>query len=304
MLAIRRTAVVTMTALALVGVACETTVTTSLLDGSAPSGLPSPDGIDPRNPNIERSSSWIDFDGIESIRLELPTGRVEVSQSDGSVGGMLKVTEFIAVEGLGYEVLSMLHTRSGVTAERSFVDDARLDIEATVAEGLADTDIIFDVRLVIPNGANIEIFLANGPVEVSEVSGNVEVRTANGQVVLDHVDGNVVAQTSGRPISVIDVTGSVEAQTSDADITLRLAPPPGGLVSARTTQGEIRLTISETTAASLSLTAPDGVVAANLSGFEVTNIATAGGFLGGILNKGGGRIEAHAAGGEITFAGM
>jgi hypothetical protein len=75
-------------------------------------------------------------------------------------------------------------------------------------------------------------------------------------------------------------------------------------VSAKTTQGEIRLTISETTAASLSLTAPDGVVAANLSGFEVTNIATAGGFLGGILNKGGGRIEAHAAGGEITFAGM
>jgi hypothetical protein len=301
---IRAKGIVSIGAIILAGVACETSVYTSLVDGDPSSQLPAPDGIDPRNPHIERSTTLLDFDGVRTIRVDIPTGHVTVSQSDGSSGASLRVTEIIVAEGLGHEVLAALLTSSSVTAERSFVDESRLDIEATLAEGLAHEDIAFDVRLVIPNGANVEIFLENGPVEVLEVSGNVEIRTANGAVVVDHVEGNVVARTSNRSIRVVDVVGDVQAETSDADISLRLSPPEDGMVSAETTDGDINLSIAQTTAASLSLIAEEGVVSANLSGFEVSNITTSSGLLQGVLNGGGGRIEAHTTDGEITFSGI
>lgn len=292
-------------AFVLSGAACETTFQATLLDGNASAPSPAADGIDPMNPNVERSTETVDFDGVDTVRIEIPMGRVTVSQSNGSGGALLKVTEFIAVKGLNHEVLSALLTGSAVTAERSFVDDARLDIEATLADGLADQDVVFDVRLVIPNGANVEVFLGNGPVDIIDVTGNVEIRTANGAVLVDHVDGNVVALTSNRPIRVLDVTGNVRAETSDGDITLRLAPPADGMVSATTSEGDIALTIARTTAANLSLEATDGTVSANLGGFDVENVTTGSGMLRGVLNGGGlGRIEARTFHGRISFTGM
>ncbi|MBN2562973.1 MAG: DUF4097 family beta strand repeat protein [Phycisphaerae bacterium] len=299
----RASGIVLIVAIAVAGSACETSIQTTLLDDSRTAGLSAPDGIDPRSPNIERCTEWIDFEGIKTIRIEIPTARVSVAQSDGNIGGSLKLKKYIVVEGLGNEALETLLINSQVTAERSFVDASRLDIEATLAEGLADADIVFDVSLVIPSGANIEVLLANGPVEVTDVTGNVEIVTANGAVVIDHVNGNVIARTSQRSIEATDVTGNIQAVTADADVTMRLAPSPEGCVVARTTAGTIRLNLDQSTSASLNLTASEGVISANLNGFDVTNIATGTGFLSGVLNGGGGQVEAHAPGGEIVFAG-
>ncbi len=267
--------------------------------------LPVPDGIDPNQPNTERSSLSVDFSGVKTIRIELPTGRVTVSQSTGEGDASLKVTEIIVNEGLPHDVLEGMLLGSGVHAERSFVDDSRLDIEATLAAGLADTDIVFDVRVVVPSGASIEILLANGQVDVSELTGNVEIRTQNGAVKVDHVLGNVVAQTTNRPVEISDVTGNVQVETTEANIALRLEPGPSAIVSAKTGEGLIRLAIAQTTAASLDLDASEeGTVTANLSGFSVSSLETGAGFLRGVLNSGGGRIEAEAVDGEIEFIGM
>ena len=288
---------------AMAGLACETS-----MQGTLPSGgtanFPAPDGIDPRNPSTERSTMRIDFTGVKTIRIELPTGRVNVTQSDSGADAVLKVTELVLLKGLSNEVLGNLLTGSGVTAERSFVDDSRLDVEATIAEGLADADIVFDVGLVVPSGVNIEIFLGNGPVEVADLTGNIQIRTANGPVTIERVNGNVIAETSQRPIDAVDVTGNMMARTAGADITLRLSPPVNGRVSAETSEANIRLSIAQTTAATLSLNATDGIISTNLAGFSVTNITTGSGFLSGVLNGGGGQIDATAPNGEITFVGM
>ena len=286
-------------ALAALGAGCGTSPDTN---GTAQ--FPAPDGIDPRNPNTERTTSRIDFGGIRTIRIELPTGRVTLTQSDAEAQAVMKVTELVVLKGLSNEVLATMLNGSGVTAGRSFVDDTRLDIQATLAEGLADADIVFDVGLVVPSGANVEIFLGNGPVEVTDLTGNVEIRTANGPITVNRVTGNIIAQTSERPIDVTDVSGSVQAITSAADISLQLSPPATGRVSAATSGAAIHLSLAQATAASLSLTATDGSVSANLTGFSVTNVTTSSGFLSGILNGGGGQIEASAPNGEITLVGM
>ncbi len=269
-----------------------------------PADQNAPDGIDPQKPNTERSTASVDFSGVRTIRIEIPVGRVSVSQSTSDGAASLKITEVIIKEGLSHDELETLLTESAITAERSFVDDARLDIEATVAEGLADSEIVFDVRLVVPAGANIEVLLANGPVEVSDLTGNVEIRTANGEVKIEQIDGNVVAYTTNRDVDVADVTGNVQVETSKGDITLRLVPGEDGVVKATTSGGLIRITVGQATMASMSLSAPDGIVTANLAGFEVSNLSTGSGFLSGTLNGGGGAIEATAESGEIEFVGM
>ncbi len=266
--------------------------------------FPAPEAINPDRPNIEQSTKLVDFTGIDTVRLELPTARVRVSQTAGEETAFIQVTEIILRGGLFNDQLEQFLDDSGVTARRSFVDDSRLDIEATVAEGLADTDIVFDLHLVVPAGASLEILVANGPVEVAALTGNVEIHTFLGQVDIDGVDGNVVVETTEEPVSVLDVTGDVWARTTVSDVTLRLAPPPDGQVYAETTTGDINLTLSKTTAASVRLNSDEGQVSANLNGFQITNISTGSGFLEGVLNGGGGQIEARTTTGQIIFAGM
>ncbi|MFQ5430724.1 MAG: DUF4097 family beta strand repeat-containing protein [Phycisphaerae bacterium] len=272
---------------------------------SAPDlSLPAQDGIDPDSPNVERSTEPVDFTGVRTIRIDLPNARVSVTQSEGTDQGSIRVTEIIVRQGLSHDDLNTFLTASGIVAERSFVDESRLDVEATVAEGLADADIVFDIRLVVPVGANIEILVDNGPVEVKGLTGNTEIRTHDGAIDVEGVTGNVVALTTGRPVSVVDVTGNVQADTTEADITLQLSPPAGAQISAKTTAGTVRLMLDRATAASLDLTAQDGAVTADLAGFSITDVSTGSGFLKGILNGGGGQVEAKTIGGEIDFLGI
>ena len=268
-----------------------------------PSEQSMPDGIDARNPNIERTTTTVDFAGVKTIRIDIPTGSVSVSQSGDAAQASLKVKEVILTKGLSNEAFAEKLNGSSVTAERSFVDSTRLDIEAALAEGLADADISFDVQLVITSGANVEILVGNGQVTVSGLKGNLEIHTANGAVTVSGVAGNLVAQTTLQPIDVTDVTGNVQVQTSTADISLRLSPPTGGVVSAKTSEGAVRMSVAKTTAASLSLTAAEGTIITNLAGFALSNLSTGDGFLTGILNGGGGQIEAVTPKGQIEFTG-
>jgi DUF4097 and DUF4098 domain-containing protein YvlB len=277
-------------------------------DAGAQLGQPSeqdlPDGIDPRNPNTERTTSLIDFSGVRTIRIEIPTGSVSVSQSNDNGQASLKVTEVILAKGLSNEALAEKLNGSAATAARSFVDGTRLDIEATLAAGLADADISFDIRLVIPSSANVEIVLAHGQVAVTNLSGNVEIHTADGPVNVSGLVGNLVAVTTLQPIDISDVAGNVRVETSAADVTMRLAPPATGVLSAKTSEGVIRMSIAQATTASLSLSAPEGTITTNLSGFSISNLSTGDGFLTGILNGGGGQIEATAPKGSIEFVGI
>lgn len=271
---------------------------------SAGSNLSAPDGIDPQNPNIERSTKTVDFSNVRAIRLELPVGRVSVTQSNDQASATMRVSEIITREGLSVEQLTDLLNQTRVTAERAFVDNERLDVEATLAPDLSDQDVLFDVRLVVPTGANLEVLVGNGPVEVADLTGSVEIRTDNGAVDVKNVTGDVIAKTSQRAISITDVTGAVSADTTEADIDLRLNPGESGRVSASTTTGQIRLMVPKTTSARVMLLSESGTVTANLNGFAVTDVSTSAGFLEGTLNGGGGAIELKSLSGEISFLGM
>lgn len=282
--------------------ACDSASMMSTLPGEA--AFSAPDGIDPRNPNVERTTRLIDFDDIRTVRLELPTGRVSVTQAAGESRATMQVTEIITRAGLPVETLTDLLNNTGLIAERAFVDQQRLDVDARIAPELTDADVLFDVQLTIPVNANVEVIVNNGPVSISDLTGNVEIRTGNGEVDVTSVQGNIIARTSGRPVTIVDVTGDVLAETTDADIDLQLFPGVNGRISAETTTGAIFLMVPKNTSASVMLISDEGSVSADLNGFDVTNISTRAGFLQGNLNGGGGAIEARSLAGEISFLGM
>lgn len=265
---------------------------------------PAPDGIDPDNPNVERKSRQLDFDGVDTLRIDIPTGRVTVRRQDDLTLATLRITKTILVQGRSAGDLRELLAESEVTADRSFIDLGRLEIEATPARGLADTDIAFDLLIALPRGVPMEIIVDNGPVEVTAMDANVEIRTNNGTIVVRQVIGHVVARTSERPIEIIDTTGNIEAKTTNADISVRAAPPADGFVTVETTDGSIDLAIALETGAELRLDARQGAIAADLNGFHVTNLAVGDDLLSGTLNDGGGKIEARTINGEITFVGL
>lgn len=263
-----------------------------------------PEGIDPRSPNIERTTDSIDFTGIETIRVDVPLGRVSLSQSAVGSTATIQVTEIITKGGIAAAPLADYLLQSGVSFERSFVDSRRLDVEAVVADGLEPDDVVFDVRLAVPGGASVEILVGRGPVKVDGLAGNVEIRTSNGTIEVDGVNGNVIAQTSMKPVNITEVTGDVKAVTTESDVTLRLTPGVEGRISAETTSGAINMTVASTATASLDLESTEGEVEANLSGFTISDVSAGAGFLKGVLNGGGGAIEARSLTGKITFGGM
>jgi hypothetical protein len=281
---------------------CDTAMDDPLL---GPDGAPLefPDGIDPRNPKVERVTIGVDVAGVQSLRIELPTGRVVVSPTpDGSA--TVKVTKHIIPDGRSAEEYQRLLEGSVVSAARSFVDPSRLDVVAAPIDGLPAEEIAFDIRIFVPASMGVEVVAANAPVEVSGLNGNVAIRTHNGAVEIENVVGHVMAQTSNRPVTARSVIGNLQAQTSNATVELSLTPPAGGQVSARTENGDIKLTIARTTKAELDLLANGGAVSASLSGFTVSDVVTGDGFLTGILNSGGGMIQAETTNGNIEFQGM
>lgn len=272
-------------------------------DAGDPANLAIPDGIDPKNPKVERTTYSVDFSGVRLIRLEIPTGRIAISQSaDGS--SSLKVTETILANGHSDETLARFLNASFISAQRSFVDASRLDIKAHVVGELPTKDISFDIRLIIPISAGIEVFAVNAPVEIISLAGNVEIQTGGGEVYLDRVFGSVVARTSRHAIEIRDVTGDVQVTTEDAPITLQLTPLPGIAVTATTTNAPIHMTMARSTATTLDLAAEGGAVSADLTGFTLSDIAFGPNFLRAVLNGGGGRIEARTTGATISFIGM
>ncbi|GMU33388.1 MAG: hypothetical protein HS101_00750 [Planctomycetia bacterium] len=282
------------------GVGCDTSAT-SYLDAGA--NLNIPDGIDPTNPKIERTTISVDFTDVRIVRVDIPTGRVSISQSlDGS--SSLRVTETIIPDGISREAMEKQLSESVVKAQRSFVDNTRLDIKASYSPSLASTDIAFDIRLVLPAGANIEVFAENAPVEIIDLVGNVEIQTANGAVTLDNIVGSLVARTSNRPIQARSISGNVQLTTSEAAVSVRLEPSITGAISVTTTNAPIQMAIGRKTTAALDLTSTGGVISADLTGFLVSDITTGAGFLRGVLNGGGGRIEARTTTAAIEFVGF
>lgn len=137
---------------------------------------------------------------------------------------------------------------------------------------------------IIPDDWDVAIENVNGKVVIDSLNGDVAVGLVNGDVVLTYISGNVaVGVTNGT------VYGKINLPTS-------------GFCTINTVNGQIQLSIPQTTSAKLGAKVTNGTV--SVSNLTLNNMVSAQNYLSGVLGSGQGTITVETVNGSIKVNGF
>jgi hypothetical protein len=87
----------------------------------------------------------------------------------------------------------------------------------------------------------------NGGVSLAQCSGDHHIETTNGGISLDKVNGRTSAKSGGGGISLLGGSGNVTLASDSGEINIRLGSDPwlGGVLDARTQNGDLTLRIRD-----------------------------------------------------------
>jgi hypothetical protein len=87
----------------------------------------------------------------------------------------------------------------------------------------------------------------NGGVSLAQCSGDHHIETTNGGISLDKVNGRTSAKSGGGGISLLGGSGNVTLTSDSGEINIRLGADPwiGGVLDARTQNGDLTLRIRD-----------------------------------------------------------
>ncbi len=96
-------------------------------------------------------------------------------------------------------------------------------------------------RILVPDGANVDIETDNGPLAFRDVDGTVTARATNGPLSLKNLSGTVNATTKNGPISIDGGSGNmtVRAQNGPLSVDLDGNSWVGGTLDAATKNGPL-----------------------------------------------------------------
>jgi hypothetical protein len=184
----------------------------------------------------------------------------EVRSLSGSLaGGALAVEGMsngsIQVEGWnGREVRITARIRGRDTGSTSAAVDLVSQVSIDVRDGLVDVSgprrglfqrggWTVDLRIQVPEGAELSLGTTNGSITVGSVGGAVRARATNGSITVRDAVGRVDARTTNGPVRVA-VDGAVPAprldlRTTNGTVDLTLPADASVRVDASTTNGRI-----------------------------------------------------------------
>jgi hypothetical protein len=100
-------------------------------------------------------------------------------------------------------------------------------------------------RILVPNGANVEVETDNGPLAIRDVEGTVVARASNGPLSLRNLSGNVDATTTNGPISIDGGSGNIKVRAQNGPLSIDLDGNAwvGGTLDAATKNGPLSVQI-------------------------------------------------------------
>lgn len=137
---------------------------------------------------------------------------------------------------------------------------------------------------IIPDDWDVVIENVNGKVMIDSLNGNVIVGLVNGDVVLTEISGNVtVGVTNGTVYGKINL-------------------PANGICTINTVNGQIQLSIPQTTSAQLAAKVTNGTV--TVSNLSLNNMVSSRNSVSGVLGSGNGTIKVESVNGTILVSGF
>lgn len=129
--------------------------------------------------------------------------------------------------------------RDGTFSDASWDEFSRRD-RVDVRNYGPGLEAFADLVVHIPRGQRIELYLAVGRVEVSNVEGNVVVDVGAAEVDVAGMKGNLVLDTGSGRVAVRDVAGDLDIDTGSGGLTIERVK--GGVLRIDSGSGGIQAT--------------------------------------------------------------
>ncbi|HEU4390280.1 MAG TPA: hypothetical protein VFV34_20930 [Blastocatellia bacterium] len=131
---------------------------------------------------------------------------------------------------------------------QELLKDLRLSTEngEVSVEGPNSKEWVAFLVIQAPNGSNLDLTAANGPIGVSRFSGTVKVLGVNGPVTLDEVSGSAEVEVQNGPLTVRGGGGDFRLNAQNGPLTVALAGYEwSGSLEGHTQNGPLTLQIPE-----------------------------------------------------------
>lgn len=142
--------------------------------------------------------------GRETLRVIYPDDEIVYRELGRGANTTLRVRE----DGT-------FNDREGGRRERSSDEGRRIRIVGS-GDGL---EAHADVRIAIPVGKRVEVYLAVGQAFASNVDGDLRVDVAAANVTADHVKGSLLVDTGSGDVRLSDAEGDVSLDTGSGNVT-------------------------------------------------------------------------------------
>ena len=191
-------------------------------------------------------SERFDTPGPLRIKIEIPSGDVELQTVDGSstqveLEGPEDIVEEARIElrpkGEGHELFVQTHRRGGCGICRGGCEVA--------------------LRITPPPGADIEVSAASADIAGRGRLGAVEIEAASGDVSLDRVEGEAKTQTASGDIEIERLEGAGKLQSASGDVR-------AGEIALQTASGDIEVGIKQGTKAFIDARSMSGETSSDL----------------------------------------
>jgi len=209
-------------------------------------------------------------DGVETLRFVYPDNRIRYGQMSHGSSTRLRVKEDGTFGGD--------HEHDG--------DHGSEGRQVTIAASGGGAEVHADLRVGVPAGRQVAVYLAVGKVSVTNVNGNLTIDAASAPVTTSGTRGELEIDVGSGVVQVTKATGELSVNTGSGAVTA--SEVRGESISIETGSGEVsasglrsnelsihtgsgNIEATGLTAPQVSLQTGSGSVVADLSG-EVWNV--------------------------------
>ncbi|MEA2725435.1 MAG: lia operon protein LiaG [Gemmatimonadales bacterium] len=208
-------------------------------------------------------------DGVETLRFIYPGNRILYGgTSTGGSSNQLRVKE------------------DGTFGGDDDHEKKREGRSVTIASSGGGLDARANLRIAVPSGRQLSLYLAVGEVSISNVNGTIHVDAASAPVTASNTRGELEIDVGAGPVQVTQSRGDLSVDTGSGGVTVSDAR--GETISIETGSGDVTATnlnssqlsidtgsgniqVTSLTAPEVSLETGSGSVTADLNG-EIWNV--------------------------------
>jgi lia operon protein LiaG len=207
-------------------------------------------------------------DGVETLRFIYPGDRILYGQPSNGSSTQLRVRD------------------DGTFGDDHERDGKRDGRRVTIAGNGGGLDARADLRIAVPSGRQVSVYLAVGEVSVTNVNGDLHINASSAPVTASGTRGELEIDVGAGPVQVTQSRGDLSVDTGSGGVTA--SDVRGESVSIETGSGDVtasnlnssqlsidtgsgNIQVTGLTAPQVTLQTGSGSVTADLSG-EVWNV--------------------------------